>query len=387
MNITIPLNIIPNIQKQYKIENETSQNSEDRKLSIYVHIPFCEAKCNFCPIETFKNNDEIRRIYIERLLNEIDRRLQEKTKTSIDCIHFGGGTPSLLSIDEINLIVEAIISRTDCNDAEILIEVHPKYMSNELIDYMVALPRGTMNFGIQSFNDMVLKSTNRDYSCNELLKKLYLVKCKNMKYGIDYIADWTEMTNIDLKNELILFNEIEPDHISQYPLRKLRKFTSDEERRKIYINELFMHRFYELGYTRYSIYHYEKPNSQINLYGRCQLDGKNWLGIGANAYSYYNNTVILNPRLKDYIENNHLRYTYDMSKQENLLWKLIYYMRKMNINKNTLYKRFQFKYDDIENFIDELYKRKYIISKDDISLSWKGIINLNSVEKIIIGRL
>ena len=91
MNITIPLNIIPNIQKQYKIENETSQNSEDRKLSIYVHIPFCEAKCNFCPIETFKNNDEIRRIYIERLLNEIDRRLQEKTKTSIDCIHFGGG--------------------------------------------------------------------------------------------------------------------------------------------------------------------------------------------------------------------------------------------------------------------------------------------------------
>ena len=106
----------------------------------------------------------------------------------------------------------------DIENAEILLEAHPKFISNSMIDYLSGLRNCTINFGIQSLNDEILSSMKRQCSGIEILRKIDFAKERVGTIGIDYISGWPTSNYKIITEDIKYIESMEPDHISQYPL-------------------------------------------------------------------------------------------------------------------------------------------------------------------------
>ncbi|CCY08050.1 putative uncharacterized protein [Coprobacillus sp. CAG:698] len=378
----IPLHTIPNILDyqitEYQINTSSSFINND--ISIYIHFPFCKTKCTFCPISTVVYEENLVNDYIDVLIKEINSKKNILNKLNITCVHFGGGTPSLMNTMQFNKIINTISKYANVDDIEILIEAHPKYTTYKLIEYLSNFKKCTLNFGVQSFNDDILFKTNRNYISNDAIKIIEYAKSKLKVIGIDYIADCDEMTSELVLEDLEYIKKIDVNHISCYPLLKKNKIYNSEK--KILLNDIFTSALLRMGYTRYSIYHFEKKECNSHLYGKNQLNGKNWIGFGSNAYSYFNNKLKINQNINNYMLNYENGLIYNFNEQLTDFWNICYKIRRIpidfSINGNSK--------DEYKNNIElliKILKNKFYIEDNEYKLSNLGVINISKVEEII----
>lgn len=111
-------------------------------------------------------------------------------KIKVESIHFGGGTPSLLKASQLDGILNIISQFFNLDTSEIIFEMHPKFISSELLTYLGGLQNCTANVGVQGFDNSVLLSMNRHYNCLDILRMVELVRKKVNSFGIDYICGW-----------------------------------------------------------------------------------------------------------------------------------------------------------------------------------------------------
>lgn len=194
-----------------------------KELSVYIHIPFCLSKCDYCDFFSQPCN-EISDLYVKSLCNEIKVRLKKTTEfdadTVISTIYIGGGTPSLLRNDQFTKIVETLKKSVQLSENfEFTVEVNPDDVSESLLSNFEKNGVNRISCGIQSLNDESLKCVNRrgnkiqNIKALELLKKIW-----NFKLSLDLIAGLpyeTEKSFIEGIKSVISYN---PDHISMYTL-------------------------------------------------------------------------------------------------------------------------------------------------------------------------
>ena len=393
MKNKVPLNILPSISNinEASYVNKHPLYNVSSKLSLYIHFPFCMNFCLFCPIQTVRYDSSLVEAYIKSLKKEIVSCFKIIGHHRVDSIHFGGGTPSLMTEKEIEEILNIIRDYADIENAEILLEAHPKFISNAMIDYLSSLRNCTINFGVQSLNDGILSSMKRQCTGIEILRKIDFAKKRVGTIGIDYISGWTQSNQKTITEDIKNIESMEPDHISQYPLYLNSclgnvYLHNDREKFKIRTAQLSQYcenEFLSLGYCRYAIFYYQKKGFS-HKYGRNQLDGGRWIGFGASAYSYIGDAVYVNSNIPEYIKGNFISSRYTLNYTDRLIWNLLYNFRKINLNK----KNFIIQYGKfIECSMDEIIKiflaKQYISSEKDISLTWNGIVNIMDVEKII----
>lgn len=288
-----------------------------KKLGIYIHIPFCRQKCNYCDFYSIKWNDEWENKYIEAVLNEIKGyRNKLNGNYSVETIFFGGGTPTIAKPENLNKIMEGLSEIIEVNgNSEISMEANPNTLTLEKLQEYKEIGINRLSIGIQSLNDEILKKIGRIHNSLEALEAIDRAK----KTGFENInADI--MFNIpgqivkDIEDTVSKIIERGVRHISFYSL-KLEKGTPMYEMEKsskiIMPDEEYERAMYYTGRNimeKNSLYQYEISNFACKGY-ECRHNLKYWnqeeyIGLGPSAHSFLNNTRYSNPSdLKLYCEH------------------------------------------------------------------------------------
>jgi oxygen-independent coproporphyrinogen-3 oxidase len=266
----------------------------------YIHIPYCKKACYYCDfhfIASLKDKDKM----INALIQEIISRSEEWEKYTFDTIYFGGGTPSILSVDEIRSISNTIYEYYKINDnIEFTIEANPDDLT---IKYLEELKRKTnvnrFSLGVQSFDDSILKFLNRRHNSKQAIDSILNAKKTGFNnITLDLIYGIPGLDKNKWKKNLDIFLELDIPHLSAYHLmiepktvfavwQKKGKFNPVNE------DDSLMHYKTLISFTKDNGYeHYEISNFvKNNMYSRHNTSyWKNipYIGIGPSAHSFIN---------------------------------------------------------------------------------------------------
>ena len=261
-------------------------------LGIYIHIPFCEKKCNYCSFYSGKADKATRALYVERLCEEI-KQWGTQTARPIDTLYIGGGTPSLLNETELAKILSAVKnSFTLCEDAEITAEVNPS--DREFIKYAARLGINRISIGVQSANDEELKVLGRRHLFADAQKAVQSARqegINNISVDIMIGLENSSIETLDFSIDRIL--DLDAEHISAYilkieegtPFGERQVATPDEDS----VADQYLHmcdRFKKAGYEHYEISNFAKKGffSRHNTKYWKDLE---YIGIGPAAHSFF----------------------------------------------------------------------------------------------------
>lgn len=188
--------------------------------SLYIHIPFCKTKCDYCDFFSVPcGNSSIPDEYISSLCKEITARVSFFKVESFKTVYIGGGTPSLLSDQQLSQILSVVYSISKIKPEEITVEVNPDDVSPELLESFEAAGVNRLSVGIQAFDDVTLKSVKRRSSLSTVYSALDLIK-KSWKgiFSADIICALPNQTKESFLDGLGNLVGYEPHHISMYSL-------------------------------------------------------------------------------------------------------------------------------------------------------------------------
>ena len=181
--------------------------------SVYIHIPFCKSKCKYCSFVSFCRPEMIPK-YISALEREIvDNYKDESLKT----LYFGGGTPSLLSADDLGKIVNKFKLECGC---EVTLEVNPDDVTGNYLKSISEMGVNRLSIGSQTFDDEILKLIGRRHGSGEIKKAINMAKEAGFKnISVDLIYGLPKQTLDGVKRDLEKFLGLDIQHISTYGLK------------------------------------------------------------------------------------------------------------------------------------------------------------------------
>ena len=285
-----------------KTDSDILNLSTLRDMGLYVHIPFCKQKCMYCDFPAYQNLQDYYETYVYALVQEIDLWVSEhpeSTSKAIDTIYFGGGTPTELSIQQLQMILDKIKNTfTITDDCHMTIESNPGEVNLHYLTKLVKLGFNRISFGVQTFDDKVLTMLHRSHNGKQAKQAVYDAKEAGFTdINIDLIYGLPRQTLEDIQYNLDIVKDLPINHISTYGLqvevgtylyhlvqKNLISIPSETIDESMY--DTMMEGLKDLGFERYEISNFAKANS----YSRHNL--KYWhyidyLGFGAGAHSFY----------------------------------------------------------------------------------------------------
>ena len=263
---------------------------------IYIHIPFCKQACHYCDFHfstSLNKKDEL----IKALVKELELRKDEFKTTTVETIYFGGGTPSLLSNDELDLIIDSVYKNYKVSEyPEITLEANPDDLSNERIIELSKSRVNRLSIGIQSFFESDLKLMNRAHNADEAkaclqeATKYFDNISLDLIYGIPGASNSQWLSNIETA---LSFNV---PHISSYaltvePKTALASFikkgvidnVDDEQAHEQF--HILKEKLEASGFIHYELSNFGK-DGYFSKNNSAYWQGKSYLGIGPSAHSF-----------------------------------------------------------------------------------------------------
>lgn len=264
---------------------------------IYIHIPFCKKRCTYCDFYT-EVAPKLIPTLVDNIIKELEIRRDYLQNEPIHTIYFGGGTPSILKIDQFSKIFDVIYSTYPVDkDAEVTFEANPDDLTVEFFNSIHSLPFNRISIGIQSFNDEDLKRVNRRHSAKqaiEAVKNSQNAGFNNISidliYGLPFqtLADWEQQLNTAL--------DLNIQHISAYGLTyeegtalwKQRekgrvKSIDDDIMNEMYL--LLVKKTKEKGFEAYEISNFATQGFR-SRHNSSYWKQSVYLGIGPSAHSF-----------------------------------------------------------------------------------------------------
>ena len=404
-----------------------------RDLGIYIHIPFCVKKCDYCDFLSAPATDEIKSKYFDSVITEIESYRGKAEEYIVPTIFFGGGTPSCVDEVYISRILESI-NKVFCIDRmrlEATIEVNPGTITRDkLIAYKEA-GINRLSFGLQSANDRELLLLGRIHSYKQFEENYHLAREVGFQnINIDLMSALPGQTLESWEHTLNTVIDLKPEHVSAYSLiiEEGTKFydrynsTSfdakelpDEE-----TDRLIYHRTKEIlelnGYHRYEISNYAKDGYECR-HNSSYWIGTDYLGVGLGASSLLNDARFSNLQyIKQYIQKCEAYKSYnienineDINKaNQSAMWddtiglhrdfeqltqsqKMEEYMflglrMCAGVSKTGFFQRFNIKMESIYGKVLQQLKENnlLIINEDQILLTEYGIDVSNSVLSVFL---
>ena len=184
--------------------------------SVYIHIPFCKSICSYCDFCKMYYNGSFVTQYLNALINEIhDRYMGEEIKT----LYIGGGTPSALTIKDLNYLFDIISKLNLSDDLEFTFECNLNDINEELLLFLKEKRVNRLSIGIESFNENKLKFMERNHTYEEAVQAMKLARSLGFdNINVDFIYGIPGETIKDMKKDLDMILKLEPDHVSTYSL-------------------------------------------------------------------------------------------------------------------------------------------------------------------------
>ena len=272
---------------------------------IYIHIPFCKQACNYCDFH-FSTSMKMKVDFVKAIIQEIELRKDVFANKFISSIYFGGGTPSLLSKEELDMIFEKLYkSFTIDADAEITLEANPEDLNFDKILQLKDTPINRLSIGVQSFRDEDLKYMNRVHTAIEALNSIKVAQDLGFQnITIDLIYGTPGMSNEDWKYNLRKSFALNLPHISSYALTVEEKtplyyqilkknIDAVDEQQSANQFKILMDEMLSYGYEQYEISNFCKDNS-YSRHNSSYWKKNHYLGLGPSAHSYFGNSRLWN---------------------------------------------------------------------------------------------
>jgi oxygen-independent coproporphyrinogen-3 oxidase len=263
---------------------------------IYIHIPFCKRACHYCNFH-FSTSLNLKNDFLAALLKEVSLQQPYLANETINTIYFGGGTPSLLSIEELRQILGALANSFSISaDAEITLEANPDDISAEVLSRWKQAGINRLSIGVQSFFEEDLTWMNRAHNAvqaneNLLLARRYFDNITiDLIYGTPTLSDERWKQNVDRALELGI------THLSCYALTVEPKTALDVMIRKHQISHvdpddqarqflLLMEWMEAAGFEHYEISNFALPGHR-SRHNSAYWQGQKYLGLGPSAHSF-----------------------------------------------------------------------------------------------------
>ena len=280
---------------------------ENRELGIYIHIPFCQHKCDYCDFISFSNKQDFIEHYVETVKKEINNYFEDKILLetyTITTIYIGGGTPSYIDSKYICEIMEVLENNLKQNkvkfeDMEITIEVNPGTVTKKKLEQYRKAKINRLSIGLQSTNNEMLKQIGRIHTYEQFLETYKIAKEVGFEnINVDLMIGLPNQTIEDIKRSLKEIVQLNPTHISVYSLiieegtviaqkienHQLQEMDEELERNMYW----YVKNTLELnGYNHYEISNFAKEGKESKHNMNCWRQ-KEYIGIGLAAHSYLN---------------------------------------------------------------------------------------------------
>ena len=294
--------------------------AEKKALGIYVHIPFCVRKCNYCDFLSAPADEKTMLQYVNALIEEIKAVKKEKEAYQVQTIYFGGGTPSLLKAEWIEKILEALdhsFMLDDHSNMEITLEVNPKTADHNKFLAYKKMGINRLSMGLQSTYDEELQKLGRVHNYEDFCmcyREAREALFDNI--NVDVMSALPGQTRERYAKTLERICALEPEHISSYSLiveegtpfwnrygegkPGNRELPDEDTDRQMYEDTKQILQAH--GYKRYEISNYAKPGRE-SRHNTSYWTGTPYLGLGLGASSYFEGRRYRNgDRLQEYLQ-------------------------------------------------------------------------------------
>ncbi|MBR3645350.1 MAG: radical SAM family heme chaperone HemW [Lachnospiraceae bacterium] len=274
-----------------------------KKLEIYIHIPFCAKKCDYCDFLSAPADGRTKRLYVESIKKEIKMSYYKLAGYVVDTVFIGGGTPSILDGYQIEDIMSTLREYANISqDAEITIECNPGTVTKEKLKSYRKAGINRISFGLQSANDSELKSIGRIHTYKEFEESFEMARQNGFtNINVDLMSALPGQTLESYKETVNKVLNLNPEHISAYslivedgtPMAERVEKAQDEgysilpdedvEREMYYVTREILEK---KGYHRYEISNYSKEGYECR-HNLGYWDRVEYLGFGIGAASLF----------------------------------------------------------------------------------------------------
>ncbi len=264
---------------------------------VYLHIPFCKQKCHYCNFFSLASV-KYKRAFVDILLKEIDLQKNYLKGETVTTVYFGGGTPSLLEVDDLQRIFFALNDAFPISkDAEISLEANPDDLSAAYLEELKATAVNRLSIGIQSFDDDDLVYLNRVHSGAQAEKSIQLARAAGFeKLTIDLIYGIPTLDDDKWRKNIERFLQTGIHHLSAYaltvePRTALQtligkgKLPGTDENRIARQFEILLEMMENNGFVHYEISNFARPG-HYSRHNSIYWMGGHYLGLGPSAHSF-----------------------------------------------------------------------------------------------------
>ena len=286
-------------------------------LSVYIHVPFCVRRCLYCDFITYAGQQAWLPAYVEAAIKETHwlGSSTGKTDEPAQTVYFGGGTPSLLSIGQVEALLAAVdLSFGLMQNAEITLEANPGTLTLDYLRELRATGVNRLSLGVQSFSDAELAQLGRIHTCEEAMESIFWARQAGFEnLSLDLIFGLPNQSLRAWENNLREVIRIHPEHLSLYNLivedgtplaeqiaNKEIPAPDDDVAADMY--ELTMDFLASAGYEQYEISNWATSPEFESRHNKAYWQMTPYLGIGAAAAGFAENVRTVNtPSIPVYI--------------------------------------------------------------------------------------
>lgn len=315
-------------------------------LELYIHIPFCIRKCNYCDFLSFPETESGIAQYCHALKEEIKRTGDQAEGIGVRSVFIGGGTPSILEAEQITEIMTCIRNNFSIEkNAEITIESNPGTLNAEKLNCYHELGINRLSIGLQSTDDDCLRRLGRIHTFQEFEKNYEQARKSGFQnINIDLMSGLPGQSLRGYEDTLNRVTELKPEHISSYSLiieegtpfyksdSVLQQLPDEDTERKMY--ERTKEILAQQGYERYEISNYARQGREC-IHNLGYWEQVPYLGMGLGASSFYNGARFSNERnFRKYLSTPYLPFEHredyvQVSREEQMEDTMIFGLRKM----------------------------------------------------------
>jgi oxygen-independent coproporphyrinogen-3 oxidase len=301
----------------------TRSNQAQRPLSLYFHIPFCESLCYYCGCNKIVTNNKSRaRPYLQRMIQElalyVDLFDQHK---QVKQLHWGGGTPTFISDEEMSLLMNAtrrLFQLADDDTGEFSVEIHPGRVTAKTMEHLRNLGFNRVSMGVQDFDARVQNAVNRYNTLEQVSKLNNALRAQQYKsISMDLIYGLPLQTITSLRDTLNKVIDLNPDRLSLFNyahiphLFKSQQLIKEQDlpsaSEKLNMLQFAIHTLENAGYRYIGMDHFAKPDDELSraqdagklqrnfqgysTHGDCDL-----LAVGVSSISMIDNVYVQNAK-------------------------------------------------------------------------------------------
>lgn len=334
--------------------------------SVYIHIPFCNTICSYCDFPKVYSSVCDKKLYLEALKKEIKTNYKNEI---INTIYIGGGTPSILSTEELKKLLEITNLFKKNINTEFTIECNIESIDEEKLKLLKKYNVNRISIGVESFDKKIISYLNRFHTKKEAIKKIKLVKKYFNNINIDLMYAIPGQSIKSLKKDIKTYLKLKIPHISYYSLI-IEPHTKLYNENTSYIDEDIDYKMYKIITKKLKKYHhYEISNfSYVGYESKHNLvywNNEEYYGFGLGASGNINGVRYNNTKnIHKYINGDYKLEETKLTEEEKMQEEMFLGLRKLDgVDINKFEKKYHKKIEEVFD-IKDLLEKNILIKKD-----------------------